>query len=86
MLGGDIAAQALHLDFDMDEVIFWKQSTVFLPSSRQSKELADLIYRTTVPPVKRNLRPQKLSDKSSFLNFSPLQNCGCRLIYDPETL
>lgn len=57
VLGGDTGARALHLDFDMDEVIFWKQSTVFLPSSRQSKELADLIYRTTVPPLKRNLGP-----------------------------
>lgn len=24
VLGGDVGAQALHLDFDMDEVICWK--------------------------------------------------------------
>lgn len=35
VLGGDVGAQALHLDFDMDEVICWKQSTVFLPSSKE---------------------------------------------------
>lgn len=34
VLGGDVGAQSLHLDFDMDEVIYWKQTTVFLPSSK----------------------------------------------------
>lgn len=57
VLGGDAGAQALHLDFDMDEVIYWKQSIAFLPSSEQRTELADLIYQTMLPPLKRNLGP-----------------------------
>lgn len=81
-----IRAGALHLDFDISEVRYWKESIVFLLSSKQNTGLADLIYQTTVPALKRNLGPWQVSDKSSFLNLSPLQNGGCSLIYNWETL
>lgn len=86
VLDGYIRVLALHLDFDINEVRYWKQTIVFLLSSKQSIGLADLIYQTTVPLLKRDLGPWRVSDKSSFLNLSPLQNGSCSLICDQETL